>query len=228
MRHLLLLHGAIGSSAQLSAVADALAGRYHVHTLDFPGHGGKPFPEQPFSIPFFAQSVLDLMNERELHKVCLFGYSMGGYVGAYLAGKHPERIEKLVTLGTKFHWDETIATKEVQMLNAEKIEQKVPAFAETLKKLHSPNDWKEVLSRTADMMNRLGKENALLPADYAAISTPSLLMLGDRDKMVTLDETVAVYKSMPYGRMCVLPNTPHPIEQVDNQLLAFMAANFLG
>ena len=52
-------------------------------------------------------------------------------------------------------------------------------------------------------------------------------MLGDRDKMVSLDETVAVYKSLPNAEMCVLPNTPHPLEQADTGLLTLMAYSMI-
>jgi hypothetical protein len=46
--------------------------------------------------------------------------------------------------------------------------------------------------------------------------------------MVTLDETLAVYKALPNARMGMLPNTPHPVEQVDVALLSFMVGSFLG
>jgi pimeloyl-ACP methyl ester carboxylesterase len=51
---------------------------------------------------------------------------MGGYVALKTAVLHPGRIEAIVTLGTKFHWDPENASNEVRMLNPEKIEEKVP------------------------------------------------------------------------------------------------------
>jgi hypothetical protein len=53
-----------------------------------------------------------------------------------------------------------------------------------------------------------------------------MLLLGDRDKMVLLEETVAVYKSLPNAQMAVLPCTAHPIEQVDIALLDFFVRRF--
>jgi pimeloyl-ACP methyl ester carboxylesterase len=64
------------------------------------------------------------------------------------------------------------------------------------------------------MMRNLGVNNTLEINDYTSIDVPSLIMLGDRDKMVTLEETIAVYKNIPNAQMCVLPNTSHPVEQV--------------
>lgn len=228
MQPLLLLHGAIGASAQLKPLADSLGRAFRVYTPDFTGHGGKAGTDAPFTMALFAEDVLQYMAQEGLGKAAIFGYSMGGYVGMYLAKHYPEKVDKLITLATKYHWDEATAAKEVQMLNPEKIEQKVPAFAESLRKLHEPNDWKQLMGKTAEMMLALGKDNPLKPEDYATITTPAMLLLGDRDKMVTLDETLAVYKALPNARMGMLPNTPHPVEHVDVALLSFMVGSFLG
>lgn len=227
MQTILLLHGAIGASVQLRQLADSLEDEFNVKTLDFSGHGGKPSSGSPFSMQLFADEVLRLIDDEKLETVSIFGYSMGGYVGMYLARYHPQRVNKVVTLATKYHWDEATAAKEVQMLNPDKIEQKVPAFATALQKMHAPNDWKQLMHQTAEMMLSLGKDNPLKQDDYPQIQAPSLVLLGDRDKMVTLDETVAVYKALPNAQMGVLPNTPHPIEQVNVDVLAYFIRRFM-
>ena len=117
MQPLLLLHGAIGSKDQFPSLVQLLSSDYDVHTLNFSGHGGSAFASEPFSIPLFANDVLNYMQEHGIAKASIFGYSMGGYVGMYLAKHRPEKINKLITLATKYHWDEVIAAKEVQMLN---------------------------------------------------------------------------------------------------------------
>ena len=114
-----------------------------------------------------------------------------------------------------------------KMLDAGKIEEKLPAFAAALEKRHAPNDWKELLGKTIDMLNSMGQDNPLKPEDYTGINHPCMILLGDRDKMVTLDETLAVYKNLPNAQMAVLPGTAHPLEQVNADLLAFMIKRFL-
>ena len=115
------------------------------------------------------------------------------------------------------------------MLNPEKIEKKIPAFAETLEeRTYSRFMERSVLQKTTEMMRGLGNDNTLKPADYGLINTPALVLLGDQDKMVKLEETVSVYKALPNALMGVLPVTPHPIEQVDINLLVFMIKEFLN
>jgi pimeloyl-ACP methyl ester carboxylesterase len=227
MQQLLLLHGAVGASSQLADLAESLGDRYRVYTHDFTGHGGRPFPDSPFSMDLFVADVLEFMDHERLDNVSIFGYSMGGYVAMCLAKRYPQRVKKIITLATKYHWDEAIAAREIQMLDPVKIEQKVPAFAAALAERHAPNDWKQVLKHTSGMMVGMGADNPLKMDDYPVISTPSLIMLGDQDKMVSLDETVAVYKALPKAQLSILPGTPHPLEHVDVHLLHHMVDRFL-
>lgn len=227
MQAILLLHGAVGAADQLSKLEAELAASFSVYSLNFSGHGGSPFDDQPFSIKLFAEEVLDFLDKKEIESIHIFGYSMGGYVAMYLAKYHPQKIKKIITLATKFKWDEAIAANEIKMLNAEKIEEKLPAFASTLQKRHAPNNWKTVLEKTAAMLLEMGKDNPLKKADYLNIQHSTLLMLGDRDKMVTLDETLEVYKNMPNAQLAVLPNTAHPIEMVNTDKLVYELRAFL-
>jgi len=227
MQPILLLHGAIGAADQLVNIAEELSSSYKVYTMDFSGHGGKPFPSEPLSIQLFVDEVLNFINAEGLDKVSIFGYSMGGYVAMYLAKHYPDRIYKIITLATKFHWDEETAARETKMLNADKIEEKLPAFAQSLQKRHAPNDWKALLQRTIDMLNAMGRDNPLKIEDYAAINHSCMILLGDRDKMITLDETLNVYKALPTAQMGMLPNTHHPIEQVNVPYLLFCIRQFI-
>lgn len=214
METALLLHGAIGAAAQLQPIADILSETYEVHMPDFPGHGGTPLPAEPFSVSFFAHYIVTYIEQHKLPAVTVFGYSMGGYVALYLARHYPQLINRVITLGTKFYWDEATAAKETAMLVPEVIEAKVPAFAASLKILHTPENWKEVLLRTAAMLQEMGKNNPLQPEALSQIVTPALLMVGDRDKMVSVDETIGVYHVLPDAQLAVLPATVHAIERV--------------
>ena len=227
MQHLLLLHGAIGSAMQLETLAHKWSGRYKVHNLNLPGHGGTQGPED-FSMQHFTGYVKDYCLKQGLDKVAVFGYSMGGYVGLLLAQQEPQLVDKVVTLATKFEWSPDIAAREVKMLQPEVIRQKLPAFAKTLEERHGAGSWEAVLHKTAALLEGLGRENRLNETILAEMQTPVLLMVGDRDKMVSVEETLRTSRFMPNAGLAVLPRTPHPIEQVDPELLCFMVESFIG
>jgi pimeloyl-ACP methyl ester carboxylesterase len=226
MKNIVLLHGAIGAKDQLQPLAGLLKNDFIVHLFNFNGHGGKPLAQEPFSIKTFATELEEYLSTHKIQHASVFGYSMGGYVALYLAKQKPNLFSEIITLATKFYWDEIVAAKEAAMLNTEIILEKVPLFAEQLKQRHQPNDWKLVLDKTKTMLLQMGKENPLQLNDYAAINQPVLLLLGDNDKMVTSDETEAVQKALPNSSFQLLEQTAHPIEKVNSAVLAEIIREF--
>lgn len=227
MINLLILHGAIGSKEQFELLKKQLENQYCIHFINFSGHGGEAF-KTSFNIAQFADDVLVYLNQQHISSIDIFGYSMGGYVALYLAKNVPDRINKIITLGTKFSWTPEIAQQEIKMLDAEKIEEKIPAFAELLKSRHTPNNWKEVLAKTAEMMLEMGQNNPLTINDYKTILHQVKIGLADQDEMVTLEETMAVANAIPNALVYQLHNSKHPIEKVDMQQLTHEIMDFIN
>jgi pimeloyl-ACP methyl ester carboxylesterase len=78
------------------------------------------------------------------------------------------------------------------------------------------------------MMMGLGKQKALTDADLAQIEIPVLVSVGDRDPMVSLEETVVVSKQLQNGALLVLPHTVHPLEKISIARLKFECEQFFG
>ena len=188
MKDLLLLHGALGCKKQFDGLKLLLENKYKVHAFNFLGHGGKA-TNKAFSNKLFSENILQYLNENEIDSCDIFGYSMGGYVALFCAKKHPNKIDKIITLATKFDWTPETAAKEIKMLNPKIIEEKVPKFATMLRARHEPNDWKVVLQNTADMMHGLGNGNALNEDDFKGIKNEVLVAVGNEDKMVSIEES---------------------------------------
>lgn len=227
MKKLLILHGALGGAAQFEGLTAQLKENFDVAVLNFEGHGGRP-SEKPFSIELFAENVKEELRNRDWSETAVFGYSMGGYVALKLAALEPGRITSILTLGTKFAWSPEIAVKETAMLNPDKIEEKVPKFAQALAQLHAPLNWKEMMHKTADLMRNLGDNPELTSEDFAAITIPVTLLLGSEDTMVTPDETLAVQQQIPGARFTKIEGWQHPIERVNVIELAGKIRSVLG
>ncbi|HET8809255.1 MAG TPA: alpha/beta hydrolase [Flavobacteriaceae bacterium] len=217
--NLLLLHGALGNKNQFLSLEQFLQPHFKVYALNFSGHGGSVFDGE-FSMDTFEKDVLRFMKNNSIEKTHIFGYSMGGYVALNLALHFPEKIEKIMTLGTKINWNPEAAAKELKMLDPEKIEEKVPAFAENLKKTHFPSDWKMVVNKTAKMMQGLGEGKSLKTENFKTITAPVLATIGSEDVMVTKEEAKKLANALPQGSFLEIDGFPHPIEQVDTQKLS--------
>jgi esterase/lipase len=214
MKPVLLLHGALGCTAQLEPLKQVLQQTgFSVHELNFSGHGGQPFSEN-FGIEQFAGETRNYIISNKLEGVSVFGYSMGGYVAVWLARQNPDLINRIVTLGTKFDWSPESAAREINKMNPDKIEQKIPAFARLLQHRHAPNDWKVLMEKTAAMMQQLGDAPLLSEEVLAEIETPTTIALGDADDMADHTYSQKVSTLMPKAKFHSLTNTPHPIEKV--------------
>jgi pimeloyl-ACP methyl ester carboxylesterase len=213
---ILLLHGALGAASQFETLQRMLEAQGRkVFTLNFSGHGGKPISQKGFSIQVFADEIFDFLEQNALTQVDIFGYSMGGYVALWLAAHHPEKINSIFTLGTKFDWSEESATLETKKLNPDKILEKVPAFAKVLEERHKPLDWKSVMLNTADLMRELGHEPLLHQEVLCSINTKTCIAVGDTDDMVNRFHSEDVSKLLTHASFMVMKETPHMIERIN-------------
>jgi pimeloyl-ACP methyl ester carboxylesterase len=227
MNPVLLLHGALGSKSQLEPIRELLTSKgFTVYSMNFSGHSGEAFHED-FGIEIFAEDIFTFLEKHNLKKIDIFGYSMGGYVALWLAYHHPEKVGKVVTLGTKFDWSVDSALKETQKLNPDKIIEKVPAFARILETRHAPHDWRVLLNRTSEMMMKLGHQPLLNEAIVKKIDQPTLIMLGDLDDMADLNYSKLIAQALPNGKFILLTNTHHPIERVHrDELITLLISHF--
>jgi pimeloyl-ACP methyl ester carboxylesterase len=227
MDKLILLHGALGSQAQFDHLNKKLSVSFDVLDFNFAGHGGLPLPES-FSIELFVHNTLSFMDERQIASANIFGYSMGGYVALQLAHAYPERVNRIVTLGTKFHWTPESAEKEVRMMNPDIIKNKIPAFAASLAERHHPENWKEIMTRTGKMMTLLGEGAALTQDHFTSIENDVLVCIGSQDHMVTIQESERTAHHLKNGRLKIIEGFKHPLEAIDQNVLADICTQYFN
>jgi pimeloyl-ACP methyl ester carboxylesterase len=224
-KQVILLHGALGSKNQLKNLEKELQPHCEVFTFNFEGHGGSS-TEKAFSIDLFTENLSHFINENKLQLPVVFGYSMGGYVALHYAAKQVDGIGKIITYGTKFNWSPESALKETNRLLPEKMEEKIPQFAAALAIDHGQNKWKEVVIKTATLMQSLGNAPVLNDANFPQISSPTLICWGDKDTMVSLEESLKTKEKIPNAQFLVLNNFVHPLEQNDLKKLAQVICDF--
>ena len=225
MKNLILLHGALGHSDIFKPYQERLSTYFNIYTPLFSGHGNVELPENGITIEKYTQELAEFIEKENLEDVYIFGHSMGGYVALCYVLKDPKKVNSIMTLGTKFDWTEEQALKESKMLNPDVIAEKVPKYAEQLEIQHG-SQWKQLLPAIAEMMISLGKNPPLKSEILATIEIPIQIMVGDKDNMVSLEESIEVYKSIPNAKLAVLPDTKHPMEKVRPNLLFDLMKDF--
>jgi pimeloyl-ACP methyl ester carboxylesterase len=84
----------------------AFARDHRVIAMDLPGFGRSRMPREEISITAYARSVCHLLDHLGIECATVVGNSMGGFIGAELAIRHPERVERLVLVSAAVFWQE--------------------------------------------------------------------------------------------------------------------------
>jgi pimeloyl-ACP methyl ester carboxylesterase len=224
--NLILLHGALGSSKSFDGIIQYLQRNYNLIVPDLNWHGSRAEANASFTMDDLANDLEAVFQHHKIQSAHVFGFSMGGYVALTLAKLKPQYFKSIMTLGTKLDWNPQQAEQESKMLNPDKIKEKVPQFAKYLEGLHGKN-WNYLCMQTAEMMIDLGNNPILTTENISTIEIPVRLGLGDRDNMVSLDETISFFKTLLNGELQVFPKCSHPIEKINSDLLAQAIIHFL-
>lgn len=224
---ILVVHGALGSAAQMEPVRLALQAVGDAECVELPGHGNTPLAmDAEFGMPMFVQHLREAVQA--VHRTTrsgnaapfVFGYSMGGYVALALEAAYPGTLSGVVTLGTKSAWSPAVAAREAARLNPVIIAEKVPRFAELLRQRHEmAGGWELVLQRTGALLMQLGDHPVLTPQSMRAITTSVCVAAGELDETVSRDECAQYASYLQHGRAVVVAGAPHPIERVPMESL---------
>ncbi len=210
------------------------AGRRTI-AVDLPGFGQSEMPAQDISMTNYATAIDGLMNELGIDAAQIVGNSMGGFIGAELAIQHPARVERLVLVAAAGLSIESIRTERTTGLRhrAENIvffglghvasrSQQVALRARLRaalllivaahpSKLPGPLAAQQVLgsgkpgfSDALEAMCRYPLRDRL-----EKISCPTLIIWGDKDRLVPLKDAAIFEKLIPDSRKIVYKDTGH-------------------
>lgn len=222
---LIILHGALGCGEQFAEWKHGLQENFLCHTPDFSGHGSKAAEAIGFSIEKFSQDLAGYIKRHDLRKPGILGYSMGGYVGLYTALRQPGLLGSIMTVATKFDWSPETARKEAGYLKPSLMWEKVPQVAEQLRSRHGAH-WEGVVEKTARMMLMLGDAPPITTDNISQVTNRIKFCVGDKDKMVSVQETHSIYKAAANASLCVLPDTGHLPETMRTGKIIFEAREF--
>jgi pimeloyl-ACP methyl ester carboxylesterase len=83
----------------------ALAPHYHVLAVDLPGFGKSDKPDAGYELSWMADEIIAFLDAKGVRRASVVGGSMGGHLGLILALDHPERVSKLVLMGSVGNWE---------------------------------------------------------------------------------------------------------------------------
>jgi pimeloyl-ACP methyl ester carboxylesterase len=211
---LLLLHGGILTGDSWQPYLAGMAKHYRVITPDSRGHGRTANPTGSMSFGLLADDMAALMQALDLRKPLVCGYSDGGQVALELGMRYPDLPQALVVCGAYVELTEAsrkwvrsiLGDEQSPDVDIEQFERANPAFAAMLQQTHGPDGWKTLLKQIKPMWNA---QLNYTPDDFAQVVAPTLVLLGDRDDFVPVEDGVAMYRLLPNAEFAVVPCADH-------------------
>ncbi|GFG64426.1 hydrolase [Mycobacterium kubicae] len=97
---LLLIHGLGGNRGTWRQIIGTLARTHTVIAPDLPGHGESDAPAGDYSLGAHACALRDLLLSLGHRRFSLVGHSLGGGIALQTAYQFPERIDRLILIGS--------------------------------------------------------------------------------------------------------------------------------
>jgi pimeloyl-ACP methyl ester carboxylesterase len=207
---LLLLHGNGENSTFFSAQLEDFSTHFCACAIDTRGHGQSPMGSAPFTLSQFADDLAAFMDEHNLERADILGFSDGGNIALLFALRHPHRVRRLI-LNSANLFPEGL---EPWLLDS---------FVEERRQLrHSDAADKDYRIALLDLMIN---EPHIDPANLAALTMPALVIAGDRD-IVQFEHTMLIAESIPHARLAIIPGghdvaAVHP-EAFNRAVFAFL------
>ena len=135
---ILFLHGFSGSSRIWNDITTQL--NCYTIALDIAGHGKSKFLDidSYYSLNNWSDELNFILNELEISKIKLCGYSMGGRLAIAFASKYPNKIEKLIIESAHLGLMDNLVKKKrykEDLLLSKLIEEDISIFAEKWQKM---------------------------------------------------------------------------------------------
>lgn len=121
---LLLVHGWSCDEAFWAGQASALAAKFHVITIDLPGHGQSDKPRISYTVDLYVRALEAVLADAKVKSATLAGHSNGAPVIRQFYRKFPGRTRALIIVdgGLRPLGDQAMMEKFVAMLKAPNYE----------------------------------------------------------------------------------------------------------
>ena len=223
----LLLHSLAAHSHWWDWSAPLLAERFSVAALDLRGHGGSAWSDPPaYRAADYAADIVAVLDALGWRRPLVVGHSLGGYVGAYLAARYPERVGALVIADTMTQWSDDEAAwalKQVERPGPEFANQSEAGSRYRLSppETRAPGDWIRHLGEAAVVERAPGLWQYAVDRRVfaharpdawpllAGVVCPTLVVRGAGSQIMDRDAWLRVATSVQHGQFAEIKDAWH-------------------
>ena len=210
---LLLLHGNGEDGSYFVHQMEYFSSRYTVYAIDTRGHGHSPRGTAPFTIAQFAQDLSDFMNEHDMLRAPILGFSDGANIALTFALAHPGRVSRLILNGANLDPSGVKPQVQIPIILGYKL---ASLFAGKSPKAKAH----------AEMLGLMVNEPHIDPEALKSLRVRTLVIVGTKD-MIKDSHTLLIAHSLPRSRLEVIvgdhfiaAKNPGPFNQAVDEFLS--------
>ncbi len=235
---LLLLHGYTDSSRSWSLAAPYLQD-YRLLIPDQRGHGAADAPRCCYSTSAYADDARQFLDALGVERAAVAGHSMGSMVAIAMAAEYPERVSKIMLVGSTA----LAPVKRGDWLFDQVAELKTPfdPSSQFMRDWHPANQPTPVDPAFAEAVRRefmtiplhvwrgVMRELAYVPVGRhsADVKAPVLVLSGGKDPLFPAEHHASLLKAFPGAEAHVFPDLGHNPNWERPDLIAAAIERFL-
>jgi len=232
---LIFLHGGMGIGKNAAHLFPAFSKQFRVIIPDSRGHGKTDNPDGKLSYRLMADDVAALIEVLGLEHPSVCGWSDGGQIALELGMHYPDVMKCMVVGAAWYRFSQHYQTmlnvmgfESPSMVNIDKLRQTLGPMAEMWRTFHAttddPNRWEKLALQISPMWwTPLG----YTADDFQKIKTPTMILLGDRDQIIPVEEAVEMHRFIQGSELAVVPNADHSLPMKRAELFANLVLDFL-
>ena len=188
---LILLHGNGEDMTYFRNQVDCFAEHFRVISVDSRGHGRTPRGDAPFTIRQFAEDLHDFMNEQQIDRAHILGFSDGGNVAICFALKYPDRVNKLILNGANLY--------PAGVKAAFQIPTTLEYYCLKLFGAKTEENYEK-----RELLGLIVRDPYIKPRELRSLTMPTLVIAGERD-LIRESHTKLIHRMIPNSRLAILP-----------------------
>ena len=232
---LILLHGGTDTHKFWNPFTSRFSEHFRVITPDSRGHGRTINTADKLSYQLMADDLVAFIQELNLERPHIFGYSDGGQVALDFGMRYQDMAAALVIGGAWYRFSKEYqnALKKAGFdgpgtVNFEILDKNsYPGWIDRMRAAH-PNpdpDYYQILLRDISRMWWTALDYQ--PEDFQKINVPTLILMAENDEMIPLPEAREMAELIPGAELAVISEATHNDIVKDGSQALDIVLNFL-
>ena len=223
---LLILHGSLGSLEDLNPVLARLAERYMLVGIDSRGHGKSSMGSSRLTYERLQQDAELVLQHLHIDKFSILGFNDGGTVAYRLAAYSKLKVEKVVTIGARWHYKNADSMRIMLKSTFEHSwKEKFPAVYDDYKKLNPAPDFDTLTQALVKMWLDPGSSG--YPSfNLQRYTSPLLVIRGDNDHLLSLTAVAELCTLLPTAAFLNVPFAGNDAHNTQKEMIMLALEEF--